>query len=179
MIHRFNYRSSSGRPEELISDFDEPTSQALSCLVLSELGFGGVVSKLTETVVEVKTIVLHTLDRTVFQGTVEEMKSLVAFACLYVQMTNKHRDTLISTAANSLCNLTGGNALLVTATAGMVLGSTSIRTLLCSLVSETEEDVKTLAGKMHSLDSKDLLAAAQMVLQGDTSKREALNLLLQ
>jgi hypothetical protein len=106
MISVHNYRSNGG-PEVLLVQLERPLEEALRQLCVFELGYGGVLSKATEALIEVKTDIMGCRDRTVFAGPPEEMEQLFMALLLWNE-------------AERVSEMTDGNPLLVKLSAPIV-----------------------------------------------------------
>lgn len=122
MIEIFNYRNNGGG-ETLLSNPLVSMEDAMESLVKYELGYGGQISDVKasgdRTTIEIKTRVLSCQDRTVFDGPKDEMMPLLQ-ACKVWMEAGKRVD--MGKVASDLCHAMGGNALLITSSAGLAIG---------------------------------------------------------
>jgi hypothetical protein len=113
MIEVRNYRSNGG-PEVLLLQWERPLEDALRQLCVFELGYGGVLTKATEALIEVKTDIMGCRDRTVFAGPPEEMAQL--FMALLV-WSEAEKKVSFDEWWKKVSEMSDGNALLVKLTA--------------------------------------------------------------
>jgi len=116
MIQILNYRSNGG-PEILLSRHERTFEEALRQLVQSELGFGGWITKSSETLVEVRTDIMSCRDRTVFMGPKEEMEGLLLAVILWEEAEKK---VSFDEWWHQVSQATGGVPLLVKLAAPMI-----------------------------------------------------------
>lgn len=119
MIEIWSYRQKEG-PEILLGNRYADIGEAIMSLCKYELGYGGQVTHLSNEKIEVATKILHCKDRTVYSGTLEEMKDLVVSVLLWHQAEMKVSAEewwkLVSDVSN-------GVPLLVTMSAGILKGN--------------------------------------------------------
>ena len=89
MIEVYNFRRNGTQKEILLSNPRRPVEEAVKQLLLSELGFGGILTKSSDTMIEVETWVMNCLDRTVFEGPKDEMEILIAAVLLWHEAEKK------------------------------------------------------------------------------------------
>jgi hypothetical protein len=116
MISVHNYRSNGG-PEVLLVQLERPLEEALRQLCVFELGYGGVLSKATEALIEVKTDIMGCRDRTVFAGPPEEMEQLFMALLLWNEAEKK---VSFDEWWKRVSEMTDGNPLLVKLSAPIV-----------------------------------------------------------
>lgn len=118
MIEIASYRQKNG-PEILLHSRKEEIGRALESMCKYELGYGGTVSFATNEKVEIITHIMGCKDRTVFSGTQEEMKDLLAALLLWLgaekAVSSDAWWTLVS-------QVTNGVPLLITMSAGILKG---------------------------------------------------------
>lgn len=89
MIEVRNYRSNGTAKEVLLSNPLRPLEEAMRQLLISELGWGGRITKSSEAAIEVETTIMSCRDRTVFSGPPEEMRQLFAAVLLWHEADKK------------------------------------------------------------------------------------------
>ena len=164
---RYTALRDNGGGMSKMSEYEQSASQALESLVVYELGYGGRVSSLSLTKIVIETQILGVKDKTIFEGSENEMAFLVKVAALHASLMNKrgNRDMFIEKAASFLDELSEGvrgNTLLVTTLAPFILGSHSATVALLLGASVTEEEtLKSLI----PISLKDLTAAVALHLE--------------
>lgn len=118
MIEIWNFRQKDG-PETLISSRYAETDEAIISLCKYELGYGGVITSITEEHIEVKTQVFHCHDRTVFSGAKEDMESLQVAAYLWLKA---EKEISMDAWYQKVSEVTKGVPLLVAMSAGILKG---------------------------------------------------------
>ncbi len=118
MLTYISYRD-KGQGEIVLNRRHLAPLVALESLVVWEIGFGGYVSAVSESSVEVKTNVMGCLDRVLLTGSKEDLKPIMdflrAFYWLKAEMNrNGVRQNLDSKLIDNILVETGGNPLLVT-----------------------------------------------------------------
>ena len=115
----YSYRSNGG-PQVMLNCQEVTFEQAIEKLVKWELKFGGLLSKCSDKKVNVTTRVLGCVDDTEFEGTEEEIKTLLEICTVWEDAADRvNRDKL----TDELLNLAHGNALLATSLAPILLGN--------------------------------------------------------
>ncbi len=172
-ITHINYRNHSGQGEVEMSRFEQSQMAALTSLILYEIAYGGHISALSETSVEVKTDIMSCKDRTVFTGSVEEMRPLYLAAAAAAHVMHVHKDAIIEGAANALGKLpesVGGNALFVTHSAGLFLGAAPSMIAICAVATQDEEEMKLLS----SLNLQQAMAVVRLQAENKCALTEAM-----
>ncbi|MBY0359850.1 MAG: hypothetical protein K2W82_17740 [Candidatus Obscuribacterales bacterium] len=169
MVKHTNFRRSRrGGAEVEFSSYAQSPVDALASLCLSELGYGGQVTLLTPTKIEVQTQITSYIDRTVFEGSVEDMQMLVQAATAAAFMLAKHRDKLVEGAAQALEQMPEtcrGVALVVTNVAPLFLGFVPALSGLLSAAAVTAvEDLDYVREKRLNLS--EVMAAVRLKLEG-------------
>lgn len=148
--------------------------QAIESFLIYEVGYGGVVTKLTATEVVIVTKVLACTDTTTFSGTEEEMALLHKFAELAVVLDPHQKDynrPLFDAAINLIEKWSDGVPLLVAMGHGMTFGTVSVAMILGFMVPDEPPEVHKALVKANK---KDALAAVLLALRGACTLREAL-----
>lgn len=114
-------RYNSGRVIASYSE-DIPPLQLIRNFIRCELAFGGVVTDITPTSVEVKTRVLSSEDVTTYSGTEEEIAPFVEIAKLSLISTKILYEENLEELTEKTMNITNGNPFLVFAASGMIAG---------------------------------------------------------
>lgn len=169
MVKHTNFRRSRrGGAEEEMSSYVQSPVDALASLCLSELGYGGHVTLLTQTKIEVQTQITSYIDRTVFEGTAEEMEMLVQAALAAVFLIEKHRDKLVEGGAGTLEQMpesSRGVALVVTNVTPIFLGFVPALAGLLSAAGVTAvEDLDYV--HENRLNLQEVMAAVRLKLEG-------------
>lgn len=143
-------------------------AEAMSSLIIYEIGYGGKVKSVTPVAVCVVTTIMGCVDHTLFEGTEKEMAILVEAAVLSVKIDsefatsnrvykNAVEESLISNAAGSPFVLTFGR--------GLLSGSISVKAILMTMLGLLEQDIPIVS----SQTAEDLMAALVMLrLEGQT-----------
>lgn len=118
MIEIWSYRQKIG-PEILLSSRYAEVGEAIVSLCKYELGYGGVVTSLTEDQIEVTTRVLHCKDRTVFSGPKEEMENLQAATYLWLKA---EKEVSMDAWYERVAKVTNGVPLYVAMASGILKG---------------------------------------------------------
>jgi len=173
VITVMQYRNRSGE------HFDQPTLtfensfEALSHMVRSELRHGGKITALKEDRIKVDTDIWGTLDTSIFEGSVEEMHSLVQFSAYYVQGRENSRDLIADQFVSDFDKIGGfyaGTPLLLSLAAPFLMGSNCLKVafmLACGVLDKDELRVGTAVSLDH------LFAALSLYREGACSFREA------
>lgn len=159
MIKHTNFRNG-----EKISQYNERPAQALISMSVFELGYGGTVTEWSSTRIVVDTLVFSVRDRTIFEGSEDEMRFLVTVAGYHAAITSdgESRQALIGETSAFLGKLPDGNGGLpfVVATLGpFYMGklATTAALLYAAGITEPEE-----IGSLFPIPLKDLVAAVQL-----------------
>ncbi len=118
MIEIWSYRKKDG-PEILLSSRYAEVNEAIVSLCKYELGYGGVVTSLTEDHIEVSTRIMNCKDRTVYSGSKEEMENL--FAVLYLWL-KADKEVSIDAWSKKVLEVTNGVPLYVVMASGILKG---------------------------------------------------------
>lgn len=118
MIEIWNYRQKQG-PEILLSSRYEELGDAVISLLKYELGYGGVVTSVTDDRIEVMTRIMHCKDRTVFSGEKEEMQDLQAAVYLWLKAEEK---VSVDAWYQKVAEVTKGVPLYVAMASGILKG---------------------------------------------------------
>lgn len=149
--------------------------KALESLVIYELGFGGVVTKLSKTCIEVRTLVMACIDTTIFEGPEEEMALLVEAAAISL-VTNPLADdappAYTDAAMASVMSQTKGNVSLLTMAGPMILGSISIKSLMIIMIGGYE-----YINTFMTLETKDLMAILALIRLDGADLKDVLTLM--
>lgn len=148
--------------------------QAIESFLIYEVGYGGVVTKLTATEVVIVTKVMTCTDTTTFSGTEEEMALFCKFAELAVVLDPHQKDynrPLFDAAINLIEKWSNGSPLLVVMGRGMAFGTVSVTMILGFMVPDEPPEVHKALVKANK---KDALAAVLLALRGVCTLREAL-----
>jgi len=118
VIEIWNYRQKQG-PEILLSSRYEELGDAVISLLKYELGYGGVVTSVTDDRIEVMTRIMHCKDRTVFSGEKEEMQDLQAAVYLWLKAEEK---VSVDAWYQKVAEVTKGVPLYVAMASGILKG---------------------------------------------------------
>lgn len=118
MIEIWSYRQKNG-PEIMLSSRYAELEDAIQSLCKYELGYGGVVTSLTDDHIEVSTRILHCQDRTVFSGTKEEMQDLITVLSLWLKA---EKEVSFDAWYQKVSEVTNGVPLLVAMSCGILKG---------------------------------------------------------
>lgn len=118
MIEIWSYRQKIG-PEILLSSRYAEIDEAIISLCKYELGYGGVVTSLTDDRIEVSTRILHCHDRTVFSGSKEEMQDLLGAVYLWLKA---EKEVSFDAWYEKVSKVTNGVPLLVAMSSGILKG---------------------------------------------------------
>lgn len=166
MIQVFQCRTKDGGHHTQPS-FGKSIERALIHLVVYELGYGGMVTDITETSVSVSTKIMGCLDKVTFKGTAEEMKALRMVAAAHAGSWLTAQDEMIEATVKTLNRTLGdkaGSPMLLTMCAGFAQGAVSTPVALAMAFGLGEADTKLVVehwGGMFDAKSKreDLIAA--------------------
>jgi len=140
---------------------EENAATALSLLVNCELAWGATIMVCEPTRIETKTIVLHCVDTTVLEGTIEEMESLYEI-CIYYLAGCQHDEIAMESAFNKLSQINNGEGVLplhLAMAGGKLVGENRIKiALLLGCGIKEKAELETLVP--YSLG--DLVAALQL-----------------
>ncbi len=89
MVDYIQTRNNGDRKFVLLSDEKVTMIKAICTLFQFELGYGGWISDISETHVEVTTKVFQTIDKTVVRGTKEQMRILIEICYLWIQLDKR------------------------------------------------------------------------------------------
>ncbi len=175
MINRRQARfdSSGHEHEPLIDKVSELC--ALRSLIQYELGYGGVITNLSSSEVEVRTKVLNKTDFTIFTGEPEEMKRLVRVAAFHSQMLAQLSPSASADVVRELLGDQAGNPFLFTNLAPLVIGNSAKLTFCVALAEVPEERLEQFA----RVGWDDLFAAFEMAEADGLSFIEVFNLLVE
>lgn len=118
MIEIWSYRQKVG-PEILLSSRYAEIGEAIISLCKYELGYGGIVTSLTEDQIEVTTMIMHCKDRTVFSGPKEEMENLLVMTYLWLKA---EEEVSIDAWYKKVSEVTNGVPLFVVMASGILKG---------------------------------------------------------
>lgn len=88
MITQKNYRNNGGG-EQFLSSCQVSVAEAVRAMVLGEFDFGGQITLLESTSITLNTALFGCEDRTVFEGTEDEMKFLCLVAACYAYVSSE------------------------------------------------------------------------------------------
>jgi hypothetical protein len=156
VITEHNYRNNGRECPVITSAVTQ--DKALERLVVYELGYGGSPTRVEPTVVEVDTQVLGCQDRTVWEGSVEEMQPLVEI-CAWVAhtYTEEVHAALANSLAPKLMEVTHGNPFLVANISGLLIGKARLQTA-CLLWCDGPDLAEEAVTKSQLLRLEDLVA---------------------
>ncbi len=103
-VEHYNYRN-NGAGESLLSSYQQTPLDAVESLCVYELGYGGHVTELTDTRVEIRTEAGSARDRTVFEGSVSDMAPVVKAAATASLVAHTCRQQIIEGAAGALAEM--------------------------------------------------------------------------
>lgn len=118
MIEVWSYRQKVG-PEILLSSRYAEVRDAITSLLKYELGYGGVVTSCKDDHIEVTTRIMHCIDRTVFSGSKEEMRDLLAATYLWLRA---EKEVSVDAWYERVAQVTNGVPLYVVMAAGILKG---------------------------------------------------------
>lgn len=118
MIEIWNFRQKQG-PEILLSSRYEELGDAIISLLKYELGYGGVITSVTDDHIEVTTRIMHCKDRTVFSGEKEEMQYLLTAVCRWLKA---EKEVSIEAWYQKVSEVTNGVPLFVAMASGILKG---------------------------------------------------------
>lgn len=118
MIEIWSYRQKNG-PEILLSSRYEEVGDAIISLLKYELGYGGVVTSLTDDHIEVTTRIMHCKDRTVFSGPQEEMQYVLTAVDLWLKA---EKEVSVEAWYKEVSEVTNGVPLFVVMASGILKG---------------------------------------------------------
>jgi len=119
VIEVYNYRRNGPYAKEvLLLKITRTLEEAARQLLLSELGWGGRITKSSDTMIEVATQVLSCQDRTTFEGAKEEMDLLAAAVLLWHEA---EKNISFDEWWKRVSEITNGVPLLVKMTAPQVM----------------------------------------------------------
>jgi hypothetical protein len=124
----------------------ETVDKALRLFVMYEIGYGGYVVNFSDTRLEVVTNILSKVDKTLFEGSKEDMALLLEAAAVSVVtrpfspfVTPEYNDAMVEV----VMEFTQGRPNLIAMASGMLMGNFSIKAVLVTLLgadeSQTEE----------------------------------------
>jgi hypothetical protein len=147
-IRQTNFRDNGGG-EEGQAPWTVSPKGAVEALCVGELSWGGQITVLTTTKVEVRTeAVQGCRDRTVFEGSEEDMELVVKAAVAAVQMMHHGREQIVSTSVRGLDILPEhlqGNPRYLSFFAPLLNGRLPAKAaLLTAMGVEKQEDVRVL-----------------------------------
>lgn len=143
---------------------------ALETFLLYEVGFGGRVTDVSETRVEIVTSVMNCLDTTVFEGTAEAMLPLVQVAVVAVKVQAETR-TPSDHVMDRIMEITKGNPLLIKLSSGMLIGEDHLRRIMLYGLGLPQEDIERWSSLRVS--NKELLTSLMWAHAGDCTYEEA------
>lgn len=125
MIEIWSYRQKQG-PETLLSSRYEELGDAIISLLKYEMGYGGVITSVTDDHLEVTTRIMHCKDRTVFSGEKEEMQ----FVFTAVHMWQKaEKEVSVDVWYKKVAEVTSGVPLYVVMASGILKGQLVVEKL--------------------------------------------------
>ncbi len=135
-------------------DIDINPEAAFTRLVRGELMFGTQLTKITETTVECRTLILGSIDITIWTGSQEEMSSLLEAAFLYTYLSSNkpEMDSFANRSIDKVMMVTNGKPLLVKLASGMIMGGDRTKVMLLAMLGEHDFE------KTKSIKPNDLLA---------------------
>jgi hypothetical protein len=125
MIEIWSYRQKEGS-EILLSSRYEDLGGAILSLLKYELGYGGVVTSVTDDRMEVMTRIMHCKDRTVFSGEKEEMRDLQAAVYLWLKA---EKEVSFDAWYQKVAEVTNGVPLYVVMASGILKGQLVVEKL--------------------------------------------------
>ena len=125
MIEIWSYRQKVG-PEILLSSRYAEVGDAIISLLKYELGYGGVVTSLTEDHIEVTTRIMHCKDRTVFSGVKEEMQYVLTAVDLWLKA---EKEVSFDAWYQKVSEVTNGVPLYVVMASGILKGQLVVEKL--------------------------------------------------
>ena len=153
-IIRRAYRMNGG-PEELMCEGPQSLDEALVSMLKFEYGYGGRPTVIRPTRVATFTTVLNCRDRTVWEGSEEEMRPLVLVSRAFLDTLHPEvNHVLAETLAPKLHEASGGNAFLVSGLAPLFAGGARLR-MLCLLLCSDFSDAAVARAK--SMDIEDVV----------------------
>ena len=168
MIHIKYERNHCNSGMELMNVREAPAHKAFSSMVEAELAWGGRVTKLSKTEVQVCTSVLGSLDQSTFTGTPEEMGPLYRVAGLYAVIRHTLHKEVLETGARLAV---GGKPNLISMCSGMLLGQPAAKLAIFAFLELSEEEM----GRMAGIRMEDLCAAIELNMTEGVSVREILS----
>jgi hypothetical protein len=118
MIKIWSYRQKVG-PEILLSSRYEELGDSIISLLKYELGYGGVITSITDDHLEVITRIMHCKDRTVFSGEKEEMQYLLTAVHMWLKA---EKEVSIDAWYQKVSEVTNGVPLYVVMASGILKG---------------------------------------------------------
>lgn len=118
MIEIWSFRQKVG-PEILLSSRYEELGDAIISLLKYELGYGGVITSVTDDHLEVTTKIMHCKDRTVFSGDKEEMQYLLTAVHLWLKA---EKEVSVDAWYQKVSEVTNGVPLYVVMASGILKG---------------------------------------------------------
>lgn len=118
MIEVWNYRQKQGSEVLLSSRYSE-LEDAIISLLKYELGYGGVITSVTDDHLEVTTRIMHCKDRTVFSGPKEEMEYLLTAVHIWLKA---EKEVSVDAWYKRVSEVTNGVPLYVVMASGILKG---------------------------------------------------------
>lgn len=172
MIHIENCRVNSGYACQPVH-MERTSIAALNQLLEFELGFGGVITAVSETAVTVRTLVFACVDTTNFSGSIEEMAPLVDAARLFALACNHDAKNIDQTVAQlqNTAQGKGMRAFYVRHLAPLLLGANRLKIIMMLALGVSDEAAIEAGIK---LKMKDLAAALAIFAEGGVTSFTAL-----
>ncbi len=164
MIHIENCRVNSGYPCQPVH-MERTGIEALNHLLEFELGFGGVITAVSETAVSVRTLVFSCVDTTNFSGSAQEMAPLVDAARLFAVACNHDEQNIDQTVAQlqDTPQGKGMRAFYVRHLAPLLIGANRLKIIMMLALGVSDEAAIEAGIK---LKMKDLTAALAIFAEG-------------
>ena len=118
MIEIQSYRQKQG-PEILFSSRYSELGDAIISILKYELGYGGVITSVTDDHLEVTTRIMHCKDRTVFSGEKEEMQYLLTAVHMWLKA---EKEVSVDAWYQKVSEVTKGVPLYVAMASGILKG---------------------------------------------------------
>lgn len=147
---------------------------ALENLLIYEIGYGGHITDVSVTRIEVVTRIMGCIDTTVFEGSEADMKLLVeaAVVALQVLVAENENQEYKDKVADMVIKATKGNHLAIKLGAGMLMGDLSVKNVMICMLGDYGFMVELMRASV-----KDVFAVMMLVRTDGISTEDALSLI--